>query len=190
MKNCLFSIYVIFSIFLFSKAQAGIFDLNLFYYSDSTTAATAASSGRTFYDFCLGLGMDKSDQYLVGWNYASYSTTDTSGSTTTTWAMTAMGPKFIIFFDKAKTWRIGAAYNLVTSATYQNGTSSSETWSGSSYSADLGYQLPLGSSFMFAARVNYIGSSFSSKLVGSSTYSTVSYSKSLIYPSIAFSYIW
>lgn len=161
----------------------------MLYYSDSTTATTAASGSRLFYDLCLGFGVYKNNTIVIGWNYANYSSSETSASVTTTYSSTQMGPKFIFFLNKDHNWRLGAAYNLISTATYQNGSNASETWKGSGYAIDVGYQFELSDSLLFGARINYSLSNYNEKLIGAA-YSAVSNSQTYIYPSLAVSYLW
>ena len=189
MSRFKFVICVILSFFYAPKASAGIVDLNLLYYTDSTTATTVASGSKLFYDVCLGFSVYKNNEIIIGWNYANYSTSETAGTTTTTYSSTQMGPKFIFFLNHDHNWRIGAAYNLISKATYQNGANPSETWKGSAYAIDVGYQFLLSETFLFGARLNYSLSSYNEKLIGAA-YSTISNSQTYIYPSLAVSYLW
>jgi hypothetical protein len=178
----------LFMAFVFSpKARAGLVDLNLLYYSDSQTATTSSSGSKLFYDVFLGFGVYNKNGIVIGWNYANYSNTSTSSATTTTYTSTQMGPKFIFFLNKDHNWRLGLAYNLLTSATYQVSGSPSETWKGTAYAIDIGYQFALSDDLLFGTRINYSISNFTEKLIGTA-YSTVSNSQTFIYPSLAISY--
>ncbi len=183
------ALFFIFNLLICSKAHAGIVDLNLLYYSESTTATTAAAGTKTFYDFCVGFGVYKGNAIVVGWNYASYSSSQTTGTTAVTYTSTQMGPKFIFFLNKDHNWRIGAAYNITSSANYQNGANTAETWKGTAYAIDMGYQFLLSDTLLFGARLNYSISNYSEKLIGAA-YSTTSSSQTFIYPSLGVSYLW
>ena len=177
-------------IFLFvTQAKAAMLDLNLFYITDSLTAATTASYAKTFYALCAALNIDHKGSYLVGWNYATYSSTEAAGAITTTYSSTQMGPKFLVFLNKDHNWLLGLAYNILTSANYQAGGSPAEVWRGTAYSADIGYHQMLTESLMLGFRLNYSSSSFNEKLIGTA-YSTISYSRTFIYPSMAISFIF
>ncbi len=184
-----------FSFFLFivclcsSKASAGIVDLNLLYYSDTLSTTTNSSSAKTFYDFCLGFSVYKNDSILIGWNYGSYATSSTANSSTTTYSSTQMGPKFLFFLNHDHNWRLGLAYNLISKAAYQNGASPSETWKGTAYAIDVGYQFQISDSLLFGARLNYSLSNYNEKLIGT-TYTTDTSTETFIYPSLAVSYLW
>ena len=92
--------------------------------------------------------------------------------------------------DKSKNWSVGLAYYIVTTGSYSSGGGSSETWKGTALHADFGYNLPLDDRLFFSVRYNYSSATYSERLVDSTTYSTVSYSKTYIYPSLAVVYIF
>ena len=186
-SNCFLILLLAFCFPLFAKA--GLVDLNLLYYSDSTTATATAAGTKTFYDFFVGFGVYKNNAIDIGWNYAAFSSSEAAGATTVTYSSTQMGPKFIFFLNHDHNWRLGLAYNHTTSATYQNGASASETWKGTAYSLDLGYQFLVSEAVLFGARLNYSISNYTEKLIGAA-YSTVSNSQTYIYPSLAVSYLW
>lgn len=163
-------------------------ELNTFYFSEAETTAATSNSNRTFLEGTVGYRIDKAGQYLVGWGVASHSQT-VSATASTTYSSLQMGPRFLWLIDKSKNWSIGLAYYIVTKATYDNG-SGAETWKGAAYHFDAGYNLPVNDSFYLAVRLNYSLSSYNEKLVGATTYSTVSYSKSFIYPSLAAFYVF
>ena len=187
-RICVRSVLVSFGFFIFASAAHAFVELNTFYFSQTETLSSSATTGRTFLEGCIGFRIDKPGQYLVGWGYASHSES-TTGTTTTTYASTQMGPRFLWFIDKKKAWSFGFAYYLVTSASY-TASGSSETWKGTALHVDGGYNLPLGDDAYFAIRLNYSAASYSEKLVGSTTYSTISYTKNYIYPSLAIGYVW
>lgn len=158
-------------------------ELNLFYDSDSLSTGTAATSTKMFIDGTVGFEIDRKGMYLVGWNYSLYSTSETS-ATTTTYASTQMGPRFLVMLDKNKNWSVGLSYNLVTTATYSDGSGTSEKWKGTGIKADLGYTFALSDSIRFGLRLNYSMTSYVEKLVGDTDYSVISYSRSTMYPSV------
>ena len=92
--------------------------------------------------------------------------------------------------DKQKTWSLGFAYYIVTSASYSSGSGSADTWKGTALHVDGGYNMPVGDSFYASLRLNYSAATYSELLTGGTSYSTISYAKTYIYPSIAAVYIW
>ncbi len=188
MKNSTLAIFI-FCFFLSPLASAGLVDLNLLYSTDSLSTTTSSSANKTFYDFCLGFSVYQKNSIIIGWNYAGYSTSSTASSVTSTYSSTQMGPKFLFYLNKDHNWRLGLAYNIISKATYQNGSSPSESWKGSAYAFDLGYQFQLSEEVFFGARLNYSMSSYNEKLIGT-TYTTDTSTQTFIYPSLAVSYMW
>jgi hypothetical protein len=177
-------------IFLFSslidvhRARAFVFDTNVLYYTDTTTAAKESSHGATMYDVLIGFDVDKKGMYQVGWNYSGHSTETKDDSTTISYKSTQMGPGFVFYFDKDRSWRLGFSYNLKTTATYTYGSGTEEEWRGSTMNGTFGYQLRFGDGFSLGIRMNYSSASYSEKVI-TTTKTDVSYKKSMIYPSIA-----
>jgi hypothetical protein len=164
-------------------------ELNAFYTSETGSTASSVSRGRTFLEGTVGFRIDKPGQYLVGWGIASHSVSD-SATSSETYSSLQMGPRFLWFMNKEKSWSLGLAYYIVTTGSYSSGGGSSETWKGTALHADLGYNLPLDDSLFFSVRYNYSAATFTERLVDSTTYSTVSYNKTFIYPSLAVFYIF
>lgn len=169
-----------------SRAHAFI-ELNAFYFSDTMAADSSASSNRMFVEGTLGFMIDKKGEYLVGWAYGMFNATDTTTSSIT-YASTQMGPRFVWVIDKAKNWSLGLGYYLVTSATYNAGTE--EKWKGSAIKADAGYNFNVTDRFQMGVRLNYSAATYTEKLVGATTYSEVSYTRSFIYPSLYSMYLF
>jgi hypothetical protein len=167
----------------------GFVELNAFYFSKSETTATSSTAGYTFLEATLGFRVDRQGQYLVGWGYASHSES-LSGSSTTAYSSSQMGPRFLWMIDKQKTWSLGFAYYIVTSASYSSGSGSADTWKGTALHVDGGYNMPVGDSFYASLRLNYSAATYSELLTGGTSYSTISYAKTYIYPSVAAVYIW
>jgi hypothetical protein len=184
----LFAFVVSASIFSSQEALAYI-ELNGFYYSDTLTATGAnQAASRMLIDASIGFSIDKGGRYLAGWNYSIDTTSDTTGTNTYAYSSTQMGPRFIFMIDKDHRWCLGLTYNLVTSATYSATGGTSYTWTGTDYKVDAGYNFPTESGIVIGAKLNYSLASYTSQLVGSSTYSTISYSKTLMYPSVSLFY--
>jgi hypothetical protein len=158
-------------------------ELNGFYASESLTEAATSSASRMFLEFTVGFEIDKKGDYLVGWNYSMFSTTDTA-TATAKYASTQMGPRFLMMLDKAKNWSFGLGYYVVTSATYESGPGSSEKWKGRALKVDVGYSFPISDKWYMGLRGNYSSASYDERLVGATGYSVVAYSKTLLYPSV------
>jgi hypothetical protein len=188
-KNMLFVLTALIVFFHETGAALAFAELNIFYTAESGSAASSVSRGRTFLEGTIGFRIDKAGEYLVGWGLASHSVSDSAGSNET-YASTQMGPRFRWMIDKAKTWSLGLAYLIVTTGTYSGGAGASETWKGTAFHADVGYNLPLEDRLFFSFRYNYSSATYNERLVNSTTYSTVGYNKTFIYPSLAVLYIF
>jgi hypothetical protein len=162
------------------KANAFI-ELNAFYFTDTMSAATTPSSNRMFIETTLGFMVDKNGQYLVGWAYGMFNATDNNGSAVT-YASTQMGPRFVWNMDKQHHWSLGLGYYLISKASFNAGTD--EQWKGSAIKADIGYNLDIAERFQLGLRLNYSAASYTEKLIGSSTYSTIGYTRTFMYPSV------
>jgi hypothetical protein len=172
-----------------SRADAFI-EIGAFYFSEAASTGSSTSLNRTFLDGTVGFRIDKAGQYLVGWGVASHSQSDSSGSSTS-YSSLQMGPRFLWMITRSKIWSLGFAYYIVTKATYNAGAGTgTETWKGVAYHFDAGYNLPITDNFLASLRLNYSLASYNEKLIGSTTYSTIGYSKSFIYPSIAAVYVF
>lgn len=166
-------------------ADTFLIDFNAFYFSDAASiSSTASASTRTFYDFMLGVKLDKKAKFYVGWNYGVYGTTSSAGSTTENYSSTQMGPKFLWFLGKDKNWVLGAAYNLVTNAAYSTGGSSSQTWRGTAIKADFGYVSWLSDSWTIGGKMNYSSATFSEKFTNGDNYEKVTNTRVHIFPSL------
>lgn len=175
-------LFLTFTFLLSGQAQAGLLDLSAFYFSDSfvNTASTATYSRMNF-DLCLAVQMSKST--FIGWNYVSLSATDNPG-TAETLAVTQMGLKFFYFFGRGDLWRLGLAYNLVTTGTYSP---TSAIWKGTGLAADFGTSMPLTETVNFSLRLNYVSSTFKDQFIDQA-YTSISTTRTQIYPSIGLSW--
>jgi hypothetical protein len=192
MKNFSWTLLLAFALILLSpKAHAFITDLNFFYYSDSFKIASATTQSRIFGDLAIGVDLDKKGRFYVAWNigYVSAADTDAATSTNTTFSVLEMGPKLGYFLDKDKIWSLALTYNynLLVIGTYSNG-GTAETWRGSSIKFELGYTPQVSESFWVGVKLIYHSQSFNEKIVGSSDYTQVAYTRAMIYPALNLSW--
>jgi hypothetical protein len=168
-------------------SQAGFnVEMNGFYFTDNFTDSSTSSSAFTAADFALNLNLNKKGTVAVGWAYTLISSSTSAGSSNTAFAAGDMGPRFLLFFDKDRTWELGVTYNLLANATYSSGGGSEMKWRGTSIKADFGWAPAISDSAFFGFRFNYYSASWTEQLIGSSTYSTVAYTRAWIYPSLYF----
>lgn len=174
---------LVFLTLMIARPAFAFIELNAFYTGETLSTGASETTSRVFLEGAIGFQIDKKGYYLVGWNYSMFSTSD-QAIETTAYSSVQMGPRFIFILDKGKNWSLGLGYNLVTSATFKAGSGTEETWKGTGLKADIGYNFPLGEDFFLGLRLNYSSATYAEKLIGETTYSTVSYSKTMIYPSI------
>ncbi len=89
--------------FISTQASAVFFEPNLFYFSDSLSHGSSAAASRTFLDGALGFNIDRKGFFQAGWEYGSFSTSD-SNNGTTTYTASATGPKFNFYMGRHNTW--------------------------------------------------------------------------------------
>ncbi len=174
------------SVFASSKARAADFvlDFDGLYFSDATSAANKSSESATLYSAFAGFGVDKNNFYQLGWNYSNHTTNSVDAATTIGYAATEMGPEAIMYLNKDRNWRVSLAYDLQANANYTYTGATTEKWEGSALNADIGYQYRWDSDLSIGLRLNYSLDSYSQSVVGSTT-TAESYSKTIIYPSLA-----
>ena len=182
-------IFLIATLFVESSAHAFFLESNLFYTNDALTQTSATTANRMFYDVAIGFNIDKKGFYQAGWAYDGFATSDAAGSSTTTYSATAMGPKFNFFFGKQRQWNLGLTYGIVSKATYSVSGSNAEVWSGTSYKAELGYIMRSDDgAFFFGVKINYVSASYTERIIGSTNYSTISYNRTFLYPTLTFGF--
>lgn len=169
------------------SAYAFSIDFNGFYLSDSLKISSQNTSTKMFTDFALMLNLDRKGTIVAGWNYGIISVSE-SGSSTSDFSVSEMGPKFGWYMDKAREWYLGLTYNLQSTATYSASGSSEAEWRGTSLKVEAGWTPQVSEGFYIGLKLNYYAASFSESLTGTTDYSVISNSRSMIYPSISMTY--
>lgn len=167
----------------FSDRAHAFVELNGFYFSDTLSQTTATTNTRMNIEVCAGFSVDKSSRYLVGWGYNMMTASDVA-TATTTYSSTQMGPRFVYGIDKGLRWTLGLAYYLVTNAAYDDGSGTSVTWKGTALKFDIGHNFEINNQWDIGIRFNYSSASYGEQLIGATTYSVVSTTRSSMYPSI------
>jgi hypothetical protein len=162
-------------------------DLNLFYDSDSSSiASTDAASKSMIYDIAPMIVLDDETTYVVGWNFGSYKLTSTDALTDVSYSLTEMGLRFGYFFDADSAWSIYLVYNLIATATYNDGTE--QEWRGTTYKVEIGYTPRILRKLHGGFKLNYHVASFDEQFVGGSAFTEISNARTLIYPSFHLTY--
>lgn len=169
---------------LSAAAVAPVLDVNAFYYSDAFTYSNVESTyKRTMWDLLLGFNVNKRGSWVMGWNYASSTLAENPG-TETSLTVKDMGPKVLAFLDKDRSWILGVTYNLITTADYASGSTTTEL-RGTSLKAELGYMAQMSDVFVMGARLNWYKPSFKEE-IDNTTLTDVTHSRAVIYPSFSF----
>jgi len=174
-----------------SYAVTPVFDINVFYFSDTFTYNDAPSVyKRTFYDIMVGFGLTKKKSLVLGWNYDSMTFSDNPG-TEVSLKITDMGPKILYYIDKERTWVIGFTYNLITKGTYNAGGAAAETeLRGRAMKAEFGYLPMMWENVYIGAKLNYYKATFNEEITNETTLDQVSNSRTAIYPSFSMTIRW
>ena len=179
-----------FLVLLFLTVQSAqaelVFDLNLFYLSDSFSYTDDSSNGRLTYDVMIGAGLDRRGKFVLGWNYSSFSFEDDPGDAEVTVAVTDMGPRIVYYFDKELTFNLALTYNLITNGSYNSDTVETEL-RGTSYRAEIGYTPKITESLFIGAKLQYYVVSVAEE-IDETTIEEVSYNRTFIYPTFTLTY--
>lgn len=171
-------------------ALTPVFDLNVFYFSDTFTYSSANSTyKRTFYDFMAGFGITKKKSLVLGWNYDSMSFSDNPG-TETALKVTDMGPKIMYYIDKERTWVVAFTYNLITTGTYTPAGGTSTELRGSSMRAEFGYTPMMWENVLIGAKIVYYKGSFKEEISNNTSLAQVTDSRTVIYPAFSMTFRW
>ncbi|MCB0385461.1 MAG: hypothetical protein KDD43_08715 [Bdellovibrionales bacterium] len=169
------------------SASAFSIDTNLFYLSDALSVTSDTTATKMFLDVSINLDLSKKGDFTIGWGYSIISIGDEAGGTETTFGLTEMGPRFGYYIDKERLWGLFLTYNLQATADYKAGGTEVE-WRGSSLKAEIGYRPELTENLLAGMHLIYYSASFSEQLSGSTTFTLVSNSRSIIYPAFTLSY--
>ncbi len=178
------------AIFCASEARAvkPVFDLNLFYLTDSLGYdGTESQYQRTFYDVMAGFPLTKKRRLILGWNYASLTYSDNPG-TETSLKITDMGPKLLYYLNKDRTWVVGMIYNLITKADYT--AADTTELRGSSMRFEFGYTPMMWENVFIGAKLVYYKASFVEEITNQTNLAQVTHSRTTIYPSFTMTFRW
>ena len=182
-------LFFIFLIPSFSARAAYFLSGDVYYSSDAFTYTTATTSGATFWSMGLNLGLGNSKKFSVGWNVLGISRpeTDTASST---FSSSDMGLRFGWNLSRGGAgWLLAVTYNIKATGSY-DGSGQAETLKGTSLLAEIGYVPLVSESWNAGMKLCYYAPSFTESLIGATTYSVVSYSRTMIFPTFAFGFNW
>lgn len=178
---------LVFTLLIASRAFGGLYgELNAFFNTDSFTTTTSNSNSKMFYALDIYANLESKHYLFAGFHVDQVNFQETVSSTQTSLTSLNMGPMFLWVMDRQKTYSLSLGYNLVAKGTYAIG-SSSEAVTGTGIFATLSAMPQLSENFYFGIKLNYYSLSYSQSTVGT-TATPVSYSRSLIFPSIGLSW--
>jgi hypothetical protein len=168
-------------------AVTPVFDLDIFYFNDAFAYSSSTSTyHRMFWDFMAGMPVAGKGRWVLGWNYDSMSFTDNPG-TAETLSITDMGPKLVYYADKDRTWVIGAMYGLISTGSYNPGTTASQL-RGSSMRIEAGYTPHMTDSLLMGAKLVWYKASFKEEVTNETSLAKVTDGRTVIYPVFAMTY--
>lgn len=180
--RCLLLLFVL---LLSRVASAAFADLNIMYMSDTFKTSTTTTITRSMYDLGIGTELGKSGQWIWALNYGGGNLNDTA-ATTTTYSFTDLGIKCGLFWTKQKSWFSSLTYNVSSKAKFNNGSTEVEL-RGTSIKADIGYTFWPSETVGLAVKIFYYAPTYTES-VNSGALTTVSYTRSIIYPSLSLMY--
>jgi hypothetical protein len=189
--KCLLFFVLLMSGASFAHAARPVIDANVFYFTDGFTYGTSPANAykRILYDLSLNLPFTKKNRLLLGWNYASYTFSDNTG-TETSLKVTDMGPKLTYYFNKDRTWVAGFTYNLITKADYTPGGGTVTELRGTSMKFEAGYMPQMWENVLMGAKINYYKADFKEEITNQTALAQVTHNRTVIYPSFAVTFRW
>ncbi|WP_413944249.1 hypothetical protein [Bdellovibrio sp. HCB-162] len=180
----LFAVLII--ILMTSQARAGLLlEVGGTYLSDTLSTSATKTSSKYFYNVGVAFSLNKN--FWGGWNYSGISHTN-KDTTTETFSSSDTGPYVKWQFGKNELYNLSAAYNILSRATFSDGTST-ETWQGTSMWFQFGVSPEVKPGLRIGASINYYLASYTKKTV-SNVESNASNSKSWIFPMLSVSKEW
>ncbi len=174
-----------------AHAITPVFDINVFYFTDTMAHSTDSAYARTFYDFMIGFPVTKKKRFVVGWNYDVMSfSDDATGGGATTLSVTDMGPKFAYYLNKDRTWVAALTYNLITTGTYGPAGGTSTELRGTSLRFEAGYTPMMWTNVYIGAKIVYYKATFNEEITANTALEQVSYGRTAIYPAFAMTIRW
>ena len=189
LKKILWGLSFITLLGLSPKAHS-FFEVNGLYMTDSFDLTAEGAYSTMLLDVAIGFSLDRQKKYGVGWNYSMHSITSELNGVEDSYSSTHMGPRFIWNLGREQSWTWGLTYNLKLEGTHQITGDSEYTLRGASLKTDFTYNIHLGTYSRLGLRFNYLASRYSERLQGETDYETVSQTRTLMYPSASFTYLF
>lgn len=182
--------FFIFTTLIFGPAaRAGLMvDFDVSSFQDTTTTGTSASQTKSYYGGGLYVPVDGRDTFYLGASLISAASSDDNGSSVTAFSTTDYILGFRYFMDKSRTFIASGGYGVQANATYKSGSAATESWRGNSYLFKLTAAPAIRNWNVGLSMIFYQGT-FTER-VASNAVSTVSYTKTFVFPCLGVSYNW
>jgi hypothetical protein len=165
-------------------ALAGLHgEVNTFYATDSFKAETSSSESKTYYSFDIYANLNSKGTYFAGFHLDQVALQETAASSTARLTSLNMGPMVMWLMDRKKEYGLSLGYNIVANGAYTT-SSASTTLSGTGLFVSFSAMPEISENFYVGLKLNYYSLSFSRSIDGS-TVSPVSFTRTLIFPSLS-----
>jgi hypothetical protein len=170
------------------NSYAGFYTQYNLHYDTDTDSADAEEFQRTkmVNSLLLGASFGKRKKLIIGQSFSSWTKQQQKGASDnkSSFNFIELGPKFLYYLTRHKTWFISLTYNF-----YVRGTSKvnnrDEKLSGSSTVSSFGYHLPVSESFAMGVSLNYHDTTITES-VENNLSRTLSEKYTSLYPSFEF----
>lgn len=185
-----FTKIILLILFFQVKSIALSFETGLFYNTDKLTSTSEVSSSKTILDFAVMMGINKKNEFVLGWSYFSIQAKDQlSSGDTLSYTSTEMGPKIGFLFGKRRVYGIYLVYNLIGTAKYDDSTSTAE-WRGTTMKYELAYMPEIKDNLNIGFKLNVYQANFSEQITESTTLSKENNKRAIIYPTMSLAYYY
>lgn len=141
-------------------------DMGAIYSADTLKTSADNNNTQYFYNLDVLFNLDNRKTFCMGWSVFGISQSITAGTTQSTYSSFDMGPAIRWNMDHAGVFSATLAYGYLAKGSYSTGSTTSETWEGSSYFAQLAAQVPVrDDKFYIGLSLNYYGGNYSKKTV-------------------------
>lgn len=170
-------------------AHAGLLvDFDVSSFQDTTVTGSSASQTKTYYGGGIYVPVDGRDRFYLGASLISASSSDDSGSGVTAFSTSDYILGFRWFADKSRTFIVSGGYGIQANATYQAAGGSGESWRGNSYLVKLTAAPEIRNWNVGLSLIFYQGNFV--ERVANNAVSTISYTKTFVFPCLGVSYNW
>jgi hypothetical protein len=180
-------LFLLFSSFVKAEALIGL-DYILFTDINTVESDTSATSSKSMYLFNVQFSINSKKNLRIGWALYSVTTSDEVNNQQSNYATQDMGPSIRYEFGRSGLYYVNFVYGIQVKTTYDSG-STSQTWLGTNYLAQVGVAPEISDSFAVNFAFNFFNGAAITKVV-TTTQTDVSYSKAFMTPTVGLTYKW